>query len=304
MTTYPRFIDSENRYEIVRELGHGGMATVFEALDRGGDRETRVALKVASTDPSMRETSFSHLESEFMVIQRIQSPYTIKVFERGVTSNNAPFFTMELLKGETLDDAIKRRTKESWFNTSEIIDLLIQIADGIHAVHQAGLVYADLKPSNVIVSSGSDKPHVKLIDFGIACSSVPYTTDPELNVSTSSGLTGTSLFMSPEQIRGFPLTVRSDVYSFGIVAYVLCTGELPFGGEGIFSVTASHLLGKVPPLRRINPNMPKLLERVIHVALEKLPGDRYSSMSEVTERLHQISEDKSVFSTVLKFLGR
>jgi serine/threonine-protein kinase len=279
------------------------MATVFEVIDRASESETHLALKLATSDPSIRETSYSHLESEFKVIQRIHSPHTIKVFNSGIGSTGAPFFTMELISGETLDAVLRSRTKEHWFTASEIVSLLTKIAEGVDAVHQAGLVYADLKPSNIIVSERSDEPQVKLIDFGITCSSIPYTSDPELNVSTSSGLTGTSLFMSPEQVRGLPLTVRSDIYSFGILAFLLCTGELPFGGEGIFSVTASHLLGKVPPLRTLNPKIPRSLERVILVALEKLPGDRYSSMSEINERLRQVSGDDHPFSRFFKLFG-
>ena len=301
MTTGIRFIDSENRYEIVRELGRGGMATVFEVIDNENELKTHVALKLSSSDLLIRETSYAHLESEFNVIQRICSPHTIKVFNKGISTSGAPFFTMELISGETLDAAIRSRTKENWFTPPEIIELLIGLAEGVHAVHQAGLVYADIKPSNILVSGTPERSEVKLIDYGITCSSVPYTSDPELNISTSSGLTGTTLYMSPEQIRGLPLTIRSDVYSFGIVAFLLCTGELPFGGEGIFSVTASHLLGKVPPVRTINPNIPKSLERIIHVSLEKLPGNRYSNMTEIIDRLHQITEDKGTLSRVLRF---
>ena len=164
-------------------------------------------------------------------------------------------------------------------------------------MHEKGYVYADLKPANILVMEDNGQFDLRLLDFGITSKAVPFS--PELTLATpseTSAMTGTSLYMSPEQVRGAPLTIRSDIYSFGILAFEVCTGEVPYQGEGLFTITASHLLAKIPSVRERNRGVPRVLDRVIGVSLEKLPGDRYEGMGVVQKRLETLSgEDQEVW---------
>ena len=306
----PTYIDSQNRYAVVRELGRGGMAIVYEVIDTHAASDTNrsspqhVALKLAANDPAIRATSYERITQEFAIARALQGPRIVKVYDQGTATTGAPFFTMELLHGTPLSELIATRKVGTYFTVSEIVEILTQVAEALSTVHERGYVYADLKPANILVREVDGHYDIALLDFGITTKAVPFT--PQLTLSTPSdtaALTGTSLYMSPEQVRGAPLTIRSDIYSFGILGFEVCTGEVPYQGEGLFMITASHLLAKIPSVREKNPEIPRGLERVIHSALEKLPGDRYGSISEVRATLNSVTKPKSFFSWLSSAVG-
>ena len=304
----PHYIDPQNRYEVVKELGRGGMAIVYEVKDTHtltNGAPTQRALKVATNDPTLRATSYRRIEEEYTITKALQSPRTVQVYDLGTAATGAPFFTMELLRGTPLSELIKARPKGAPFTLPEILQILTQIAEALQSVHEKGYVYADLKPANILVMEDNGQFDLRLLDFGITSKAVPFS--PELTLATPSEtgvMTGTSLYMSPEQVRGAPLTIRSDIYSFGILAFEVCTGEVPYQGEGLFTITASHLLAKIPSARERNVQIPRALDRLVHAMMEKLPIERFATISEVLTSLTKISPQTEGQSLLQRALNR
>ena len=284
-------VDAAGRYAVVRELGRGGMATVYLVNDNspGVGQPASVALKVLHSDQSAHERGRQRFVREFELLSIITHPNVIRVFEQGEAQSGAPFFTMEHVAGRTLKDLIAERGLQGQVPLPQVLGILLQVGKALCAAHAAGVLYCDLKPSNILLQEQDGGVDVRLVDFGIAQSSVVHGSGEALtDASGSAGaLTGTTLYMSPEQVRGVPLAVTSDIYSFGVVAFELCCGVVPFQQEGLFAVTASHLIGKVPEVRRVNPETPASIERMIMVCLSKEPSERYASMVDIVDRVRR-----------------
>lgn len=295
------FIDSHNRFEVMRLLGQGGMASVYEVIDHQTIEKKAVALKLASSEPNVRESAKRRLLSEFEILRKIASPRIIRVMERGESINGSPFFTMEIASGEPLATWLENRPGR--LPVMEIVQLLTEIANAVGEVHEAGVVFADLTPANIFVADENGKYSVKLIDFGLACESVPFEASVDLSKSQHGSLVGTKTHISPEQVRGDPLTIRTDVYAFGIVAYQVCTGQLPYQMDNPLALIANQAVSRTPSIRAINPDLPRSLELIILVAMEKDPADRFAEMQEIVDCLTRVS-DKSWFQRTLQsFLG-
>jgi serine/threonine-protein kinase len=171
-------------------------------------------------------------------------------------------------------------------SVDEARGILTQVAEALYFLHTNKLVYCDLKPANIIVRELPASPQGRdfsctFIDFGIA-----ERIEREANTQAAQkNITGTSHYLSPEQVRGTPLDQRSDIYAFGVLGYELLAGKPPFTQAELFSATASHLIGKVTPLRDSHPHVPKVLSTLLEICLAKDPEDRYHAMTEVLERL-------------------
>jgi serine/threonine-protein kinase len=258
------------RYEIRQTLGRGGMGTVYRAHDRVLDEE--VALKILRADVAGSPGMAARFRSEIKLARRVSHWNVCRIYEYGEDAG-LQYISMELVAGETLKQRLSRTgplPPESAF------DVAAQVADGLAAVHKAGIVHRDLKTPNIMVD---DKGVVRVMDFGIARAAAP-----EAGVDTGYVL-GSPEYMSPEQARGLPVDFRSDVYSLGVVVFEIFSARVPFRADTPVATLLLHL-EREPPLRGADaPLLPEALVGFLARALAKDPGGRYPSAAEAAAAL-------------------
>ncbi len=261
----------DGRYRVLSMLGEGGMATVYRCTD---ERETgkEIALKVLHQFAAENEVNLERFKNELTVTQRLNHPNIVQVFATGCTVDGKNYFTMEYISGVNLSAQLHQSTDKIAFE--EILRILYEIASALDYAHRQKIVHRDLKPDNILLYGDV----VKVTDFGLARSL-------ELNKSlTMTGETvGTPFYMAPEQFRGEKADARSDIYSFGIVAYELATRERPFKGENYHTVATAHLIRQLPPWP--NDGLPSWFHDVVEICMQKERHDRYQSMREVLAEL-------------------
>ncbi len=249
-----------NRYQLISELGRGGMSVVYRAHDTLLERD--VAVKLLSSATLGEEGRF-RLMHEAKSAARLNHPNIIQVYDAGVADSQA-FIIMQLLEGKSL-----YIFKPS--SLDEVLSITRQICQALDHAHAHGVIHRDLKPENVILTAGGV---VTLTDFGLARSVVS-------RVSVEGAIVGTVLYLSPEQALGQPVDGRTDLYSLGVMLYELACGRLPFVAEDPLAVIAQHLYAPLVPPSTYNPRIPALLDTLIGKLLSKRPEDRPSSASEV-----------------------
>ena len=254
------------RYKIDTMLGRGGMGAVYRAHDL--ELDETIAIKLFSRG-SEDQTLVSRFKQELTLARQISHPNVIRLYDLGV-QGSVRFITMELLAGRDLAD----RMEEEGRDLDRDLGYLIQVCRGLQCVHERGVVHRDLKPENLFVTNDGV---VKLMDFGIA---KRQSTQGNLTVQGFSA--GTPAYMSPEQIENFAATTHlSDIYSLGVIAYRLFTGELPFENENPMAVLMKHLKEVPRPPSEVDPSVPEELEYIILQLLEKDPAARIQSCAEI-----------------------
>ncbi len=253
-----------DRYECIRELGQGGMATVYLARDVRHRRQ--VALKVLRPELAAVVGAARFLR-EIETAANLQHPHILPLFDSG-EAGGLLFYVMPYVEGESLRDRIDR---EKQLATDAALEIAAEVAGALEAAHAKGIVHRDIKPENIMLSGG----HAMVADFGIATA---------VDVAGESRLTGTGLavgtpaYMSPEQGSG-ERTVdrRSDVYALGCVLYEMLAGEPPFTGPTAQAIIAKRFSGDVPSVRRTRPSVSETVDRLISKALAPVPADRWPS---------------------------
>jgi serine/threonine-protein kinase len=249
------------RYRIQRLLGRGGMGAVYLADDEVlGEL---VALKVISSAFAADEQAMiARFRREAASARKVSSPSVIRIHDLGEAARGLLYLSMEYFAGRTLAEIIAQR---GVIPIAELADLLPQIVTGLEAAHQAGVIHRDLKPGNVLVG---ERGAVKLIDFGLA------TTAVGDGLTATGALLGSPGYMAPEQVRGKPVDVRTDVYALGALAYHAVCGRPPFTGDNPIAIGFAHLSDPPVPPRTLRADCPVALEQAILAALAKAPGDR------------------------------
>ena len=257
----------DGRYEVLERLGQGGMGTVFKARDL--DLKQLVAVKVARLDRSPQ--AGERFRSEIRLARRIKHQNVCSLWANGYEGKVA-YVVMELVEGKNLRELLRERGLLPWV---EACDLALQAAQGLQAIHEAGVIHRDLKAANLMIDAQNV---VRLVDFGIAKASlkdVEKDQQADSSITDTGQVVGSVEYMSPEQVRALPLDARSDIYSFGIVLFELFTGRVPFHGDSPMT-TMLKQLETAPPLdgptiALVPPNLVPILRR----ALAKDPADRY-----------------------------
>ena len=279
-------------YRVVRKLTEGGMGTVYEAVhDRLGKR---AALKTLHPEFARRPEFVQRLIDEARAVSLVDHPGLVEVFDCGLDENGTAYILMEYLNGETLGARLKALHGRGRLDLSVTLRISRQIASALSATHEKGIVHRDLKPDNVMLVADPEAPggeRAKLLDFGIAKLRAELNESEDTRHVTMAGtLMGTPTFMSPEQCRGAgQVDDRTDVYSLGIMLYLMVGGRPPFIADGPGEVMLMHMTQQPAPLSSLAPEAPLELLSLVHQMLQKERGDRLS-MAEASLRLTQLCE--------------
>jgi serine/threonine protein kinase len=249
------------RYEIVEELGNGEMASVYLARDPFIKRE--VAIKVLAYELTQDPLFLSFFYQEAEAIASLEHPTIVPIYDFGLHGVQ-PYIVMRHMPNGSLQNRLKRRG----LNRQELCDLMGRLAEGLDEAHALGIVHRDVKPSNILFNQSYD---AFLTDFGLA----KFTR--RKSGMTGMLLVGTPEYMSPEQVQRLQVNGRSDIYSLGVILYLILTGKHPFRASSPAHTASAHVHAPVPSVRKIIPELPRLWDEIIGRAMAKAPENRYET---------------------------
>ena len=266
-----------DRYLIIRTIGEGGMANVYLAHDTILDRD--VAIKVLRGDLADDEKFVRRFQREAISASSLNHPNIVEMYDVG-EDNGVYYIVMEYVPGRTLKSLIKRRGA---LTIPEVLDIMLQLTSGIAHAHASYIIHRDIKPQNVMIL---DDGMVKITDFGIAMA----LNSNELTQTNS--VMGSVHYLPPEQANGSGSTIKSDIYSLGILMYELLTGKLPFKGENAVEIAIKQMKEPIPSIRKKNPDIPQSIENIILRACAKNPKNRYNNVLEMHKDLENCMKEE------------
>ena len=264
-----------SRYQVIEELGHGGMGKVYKVFDK--ETNSKVALKLVKPEVAADRNTIERFRNELKVARDISHKHICRMYDLGREADNY-FITMEYVSGEDLRGLI-RKTKRLDIGTA--ISIAKQVCEGLVEAHRLGVVHRDLKPSNIMIDREGD---AKIMDFGIARSL------RTKGITGPGAVIGTLEYMSPEQVDGKEADQRADLYSLSIILYEMVTGMVPFEGETAFAIGLKHKSEPPENPKNLNPQIPDDLSRLILKGLEKDKEKRYQTAAEVLSELTGIEQ--------------
>ncbi len=275
-----------DRYEIIRSIGEGGMANVYLGYDTILDRN--VAIKVLRGDLSNDEKFVRRFQREALSASSLAHPNIVEVYDVG-EDNGLYYIVMEYIEGKTLKQLLKKR---GTLTLSEAIDIMLQLTDGMAHAHDSYIIHRDLKPQNIMIK---DDGQIKITDFGIAMA----LNSTQLTQTNS--VMGSVHYLPPEQASGKGCTIKSDIYSMGIIFYELLSGSLPFRGDNAVEIALKHMRDPLPSLREENPAIPQSIENIIRKATAKNPKNRYEDARSMHEDLLTALDDDRMDEPVYQY---
>ena len=279
-----------DRYEIGKRIGRGGMAEIFQARDILLDRP--VALKVLfpefATDPAFVE----RFRREAQAAANLNHPNIVGVYDWGKV-NNTYYIAMEYVNGRTLADILKQ---SGTLTPMQVCDLISEVASALISAHHNGVIHRDIKPGNILVSTTGQ---VKVADFGIARA---LGAGVEQGLTQTGAVMGTATYFSPEQAQGASTDQRSDIYSLGIVMYEMLCGVAPFTGENAVAIAYKQVHERAMPLTQRLASIPTDVAAIVAKCMEKSPNDRYSNAEQVRDELRRFVEGMPVLAATDKTL--
>lgn len=261
-----------NRYEIIKSIGEGGMANVYLAKDTILDR--KVAIKILRGDLANDEKFIRRFQREALAASSLSHDNIVEMYDVGEDNGNY-YIVMEYVEGKTLKQHMKHRPTGR-LTITEAVDVMLQLTQGLAHAHDSYIIHRDIKPQNIMIK---DDGRIKITDFGIAMA----LNSTQLTQTNS--VMGSVHYLPPEQANGKTATIKSDIYSAGILFYELLTGILPFKGENAVEIALKHMREAIPSVRKQNPEIPQSIENIILKATAKNPKNRYNDIKEMHEDL-------------------
>lgn len=265
------------RYQIIEELGRGGMGRVYKALDQ--EIQEKIALKVLKPEISMDKKTIERFRNELKIARKISHKNVCRMYDL-MKEEGAYFITMEYVSGEDLKSTMNRLGRLS---VGKVLIIAKQICMGLVEAHRLGVIHRDLKPHNIMIDRLGE---VRVMDFGIA------RTLQTSGLTESGMMVGTPEYMSPEQAMGEEVDFRSDIYALGIILYELATGMVPFKGDTAVSVALKHKTEKPPEPKTLNAHIPDELNRLILKCLKKDKKKRFQNVGEVLSEIIAIEKGR------------
>ena len=274
------------RYQIIKTIGEGGMANVYLAYDTILDRN--VAVKVLRGDLATDEKFVRRFQREALSASSLSHPNIVEVYDVG-EDNGSYYIVMEYIEGKHLKQLLKKRGN---LTLTEVVDIMLQITDGMSAAHDSYIIHRDIKPQNIMILENG---LIKITDFGIAMA----LNSTQLTQTNS--VMGSVHYLPPEQASGKGATIQSDVYSMGILMYELLTGQLPFRGDNAVEIALKHIKEPFPKIREVLPNIPQSIENIIMKATAKNVKNRYVDAKEMNDDLKTALTDARINEPVYQF---
>jgi serine/threonine protein kinase/tetratricopeptide (TPR) repeat protein len=264
-----------NRYQVIEELGHGGMGRVYKVFDT--DIKEKIALKLLRPEIALDRETVERFSNELKLARKISHRNVCRMFDLG-KAEGTTFITMEFVPGEDLKKFIR---KSGQLGAGRAVSIAKQVCEGLTEAHHLGVVHRDLKPQNIMVDEDGN---ARIMDFGIARSL------SSKSITGAGVMIGTPEYMSPEQVEGKDVDQRSDIYSLGIIIYEMLTGRVPFEGDTPFTIGVKHKSERPRDPRELNPQIPQDLGRLVLKCLEKDGAKRYQSAGELRTDLEKIEQ--------------
>jgi len=273
-----------DRYELLAQQGAGGMSVIYKAVDR--ELQRIVAIKILRPSLTQDPSFLEKFRSEARSVANLSHPNIVTVHDVG-SQDSAHYIVMEFVDGQDLKKIIRARGA---LPVDRAVNLAIDICAGIGYAHRSGLVHADVKPQNILVTK---QDIVKVTDFGIAQALSDTQPQPRASV-----VWGSPHYFAPEQARGEPPTPAADVYAIGIVIFEMLTGRLPYVGSNHQELAMAHLRESVPMVTDFNKNVPDSLAKIVYKVMSKEPAGRYRTADQLGHVLHNF-RDRSRDHTVV-----
>ena len=265
-----------DRYQIIKTLGEGGMANVYLAYDTILNRN--VAVKVLRGDLASDEKFVRRFQREALSASNLSHPNIVEMYDFG-EEDGQNYIVMEYVPGKTLKQLIKKR---GTLTVTEVIDIMLQLTDGMAHAHDSYIIHRDIKPQNIMILENG---MIKITDFGIAMAL------NETQLTQTNSVMGSVHYLAPEQVNGKGSTIRSDIYSMGIVMFELLTGVIPYKGDSAVEIALKHLKEPLPSIRKLIPDLPQTIENIILKSTAKNPKNRYADAREMYDDIKTALDD-------------
>ena len=275
-----------DRYKIIRTIGEGGMANVYLAHDTILNRD--VAVKVLRGDLADDEKFIRRFQREAIAASSLTHPNIVEIYDVGEDDGNY-YIVMEYVDGKTLKNLIKKRGA---LTLPEVVDIMLQLTSAIACAHESFIIHRDIKPQNVLIL---DNGVAKITDFGIAMA----LNSNELTQTNS--VMGSVHYLPPEQANGTGATMKSDIYSLGILMYELLTGKVPFKGENAVEIAIKQMKDDIPSITEDHPEIPQSIENIVLKACAKNPDNRYDNVMDMYKDIEVALEPEHANDTKLVY---